>query len=288
MHPGLLTIVPTRGRPESVPRLAKAWRDTDAPADAELLLAVDDDDPALTDYLDAVRAEGSPAWLRIETYGEWQPMVPKLNAAAADNANSYTALGYAGDDHVPRTAGWAAAYRRELAILGVGIVYGDDAPDGVGDVGDDRQASRTDGPGAGRTPLLQRLDQASRGGRGMPAVPAVCADRAHAPRRRESRHGRRVRSREQPGAVRPRRPDVREVEEVRSAERRGRRACPARGGGGCPLASSTGDDAGRFPFAGVRRTHTVVSGPRREAARRTRTPCRVRPAAATMPATCVP
>lgn len=125
MHPGLLTIVPTRGRPESVPRLVEAWRATGAPADAELLLAVDDDDPTLPGYYDAIAAEDAP-WLRIETYGDWQPMVPKLNAAAADNANSYTALGFAGDDHVPRTEGWAGTYLRELDILRVGIVYGDD------------------------------------------------------------------------------------------------------------------------------------------------------------------
>lgn len=122
----LLTIVPTRGRPGSVARLAQAWRATGAPDNgAHLLLAADDDDPHLPGYAAAVAAEGAD-WLRLETYGSWQPMVPKLNAAAVRHSNSYTALGFAGDDHVPRTLGWVAAYRGALASLGIGIVYGDD------------------------------------------------------------------------------------------------------------------------------------------------------------------
>ena len=123
----LLTIVPTRGRPASVARLAQAWRTTGAPEHADLLLAADDDDPHLPAYRAAVEAEGEP-WLRLETCGAWRPMVPKLNAVAVHHANSpaYTALGFAGDDHVPRTPGWAAAYLAELARLRVGIVHADD------------------------------------------------------------------------------------------------------------------------------------------------------------------
>lgn len=126
MPPDLLTIVPTRGRPESVARLAKAWRDTAASLHADLLLAADDDDPTLPGYTAAVAAEGAPDWLRLETFGQWQPMVPKLNAAAVANADRYDALGFAGDDHLPRTAGWVVTYVRELNRMGIGIVYGDD------------------------------------------------------------------------------------------------------------------------------------------------------------------
>lgn len=121
----LLTIVPTRGRPTSVPRLAQAWRDTGAHVHADLLLALDLDDPELHHYLAAVDAEGA-AWLTAEVYGPWQPMVTKLNTAANAHATTYPNLGFAGDDHVPRTPGWAQLYTAELARLGVGIVYGDD------------------------------------------------------------------------------------------------------------------------------------------------------------------
>lgn len=125
-YPALLTIVPTRGRPESVPRLIKAWEDTSAYVIADLLLAADDDDPALPGYRAAVDEARNPDWLRLETFGDWQPMVPKLNAAAAANADRYDALGFAGDDHVPRTEGWAGRYVQELARMRIGIVYGDD------------------------------------------------------------------------------------------------------------------------------------------------------------------
>lgn len=121
----LLVIVPTRGRPASVARIARAWADTGAPAHADLLLAVDDDDPHLPEYLTAVDEVGV-SWLRAQQCGKWRPMVPKLNAAAVSNAPRYAAVGFAGDDHIPRTPGWAGMYLQELRRLRVGIVYGDD------------------------------------------------------------------------------------------------------------------------------------------------------------------
>lgn len=123
--PELLTIVPSRGRPAAVTRLAQAWQTTHAHTDADLLLALDTDDPALPEYLTAVAEVGVP-WLQAEMYGPWQPMVPKLNLAAKIHSNSYTALGFAGDDHLPRTPGWARLYLEELTRLRIGIVYSND------------------------------------------------------------------------------------------------------------------------------------------------------------------
>lgn len=128
----LIVIVPTRSRPENVSRVVEAWRVTGAFVDrAELHFAVDGDDPAYPRYveqLDAVRA-WLPDWehkITWSVHGTWRPLVPKLNAAAADLALfSPFALGFAGDDHVPRTPHWVRAYVDALRA-GAGIVYGDD------------------------------------------------------------------------------------------------------------------------------------------------------------------
>jgi hypothetical protein len=127
--PRLLIIVPTRARPHHVGRIIQAWEETGAPECADLLLAVDNDDPTLRAYDDAVtealEENRDRSWLDIAAMGPWQPMVSKLNAAAIANANSYTALGFAGDDHLPRTPGWARRYL-EVLSRGIGIVHGDD------------------------------------------------------------------------------------------------------------------------------------------------------------------
>jgi len=53
-------------------------------------------------------------------------MVAKLDAVAASVASDYFALGFMGDDHLPRTNGWAQRYVDALRELGTGIVYGND------------------------------------------------------------------------------------------------------------------------------------------------------------------
>jgi hypothetical protein len=125
----LLVIVPSRGRPESLGRVAEAWRATGALDDgARLMFAVDDDDPMLPRYRGAwVMAP----WVHLMAFGPWQPMVSKLNAVAgAVAAEGYFAVGFAGDDHLPRTPGWVGAYLGALRELGTGIVYGDDGIQG--------------------------------------------------------------------------------------------------------------------------------------------------------------
>jgi hypothetical protein len=117
----LLMIVPSRSRPGNVARLLQAWADTGAWDDADLLIAVDADDPALPGYL----ALG-PSWARLTVADMWRPMVHKLELAAADHAGSYFALGFMGDDHLPSTPGWARRYLDALREAGTGIVYARD------------------------------------------------------------------------------------------------------------------------------------------------------------------
>jgi hypothetical protein len=134
MTPELVVVVPTRSRPFHVKRVVEAWRSTDAFADgAELHFAIDGDDPAYDAYveqLDAVR-DWSPAARREVTWSmraAWAPLVPKLNAAAVSLLAPFPApyaLGFAGDDHLPRTRGWVRRYLDALRA-GAGIVYCDD------------------------------------------------------------------------------------------------------------------------------------------------------------------
>lgn len=133
----LLVIVPSRGRPESLERVAAAWYATGAFADgAALVFAVDDDDPTWSGYRAALdrlaEADPGPTAINLMHAGAWRPMVAKLNAAAANFAGQgHFALAFAGDDHLPRTPGWAKRYLDELRTLGTGIVYGDDLVQGA-------------------------------------------------------------------------------------------------------------------------------------------------------------
>src|SRR5690606_30461579 len=88
---------------------------------AGLLVAADDDDPALRGYREVCGDRG------IElTVGPRIRMVPTLNKAAVERAPHHFALGFLGDDHRPRTLGWDAHYLAALRTLGTGWVYGND------------------------------------------------------------------------------------------------------------------------------------------------------------------
>lgn len=111
----LIMLCPSRGRPGNITELRAAWDEvTD---NAELLVAVDDDDPKLPEYGDA-RVLSSPRRLG-----------PILNALAAEAASGYDAVGFLGDDHRPRTPGWDTQL---LAALDgrPGVAYGNDLHQG--------------------------------------------------------------------------------------------------------------------------------------------------------------
>jgi hypothetical protein len=132
---GLLVVVPSRTRPAAVARVVQAWQETGAFGDgAALHWVVDADDPDLPGYVEALAAAadgGAAVTWRVAPL--WEPLVPKLNTAAyaAARAGDWEALGFAGDDHLPRTRGWAAEYLAALRTLGTGIVYGDDGYQGA-------------------------------------------------------------------------------------------------------------------------------------------------------------
>lgn len=115
----LLVIVPSRSRSTNVARLLQAWTDTAAWGVADLLVAIDADDPTRPGY----QALDLPSGARLTVAATWRPMVHKLDLAAVQESSSYFALGFMGDDHVPTSAGWADRYLDTLRGLGTGIVY---------------------------------------------------------------------------------------------------------------------------------------------------------------------
>ena len=138
--PGLVIIIPTRGRPESIGRTVDAWHGTDAFEVAGIRWALNESDPAFPSYLaelDKLRLQGLD-WPSVGAlpYPDMR-MVPRLNRAATDlleREPAIRALGFQGDDHLPRTTGWAHDYLATLDemtdTLGAGMVHSDDGAHG--------------------------------------------------------------------------------------------------------------------------------------------------------------
>jgi hypothetical protein len=127
MTDDLLVLVPSRGRPQSVQRMVDAWDATDAWDHARLVYVVDADDPTLDSYFQPVTTDRG--LVQLVTLDKWLPLVPKLNqvatAALRMDPDGF-AIAYFGDDHLPRTVGWAKRYLDALRALGSGFVYCDD------------------------------------------------------------------------------------------------------------------------------------------------------------------
>ena len=144
----LVVIVPSRGRPGAVKPLIEAFGDTVTDNATCLMFALDADDAALPDYLEAldphmIHADGMYMSLgdpevAVNIGDEPGSMVVALNWAARCLArlpdDQYDeidgeapfAIGFMGDDHRPRTKGWDEAYLDALHEMGTGIVYGND------------------------------------------------------------------------------------------------------------------------------------------------------------------
>lgn len=127
--PDLAIIVPTRSRPGNIERVISAWDFTNAWDHAGLVIVVDEDDPHYQAYVDLIDPAVCP--IRLFSVPVWMPMVHKLDLAARELAELYWAVGFAGDDHLPQTIGWAERYLAVLRELGTGMVYGDDGYQGA-------------------------------------------------------------------------------------------------------------------------------------------------------------
>lgn len=120
----LTVLVPTRGRPDNLRRLHGAFVETcDRPT--TLVALVDLDDQALPGYQQFADGQRDDPFFRLET-GPRLRLGPTLDAAAVKWAGRSEAIGFMGDDHVPRTVGWDGRYLDALTALGTGVVYGND------------------------------------------------------------------------------------------------------------------------------------------------------------------
>lgn len=115
----ILVIVPTRGRPENIVRLDKAFLDTQV--DIEVMYCVDDDDPSLADYV----RTGIPL-----VTGPRKRLVGTLNDVAKRFADDYDIVGFLGDDVVPKTHKWDDIIRANFKTNMV--AYGNDGWQGEG------------------------------------------------------------------------------------------------------------------------------------------------------------
>lgn len=128
--PDLVVLVPSRGRPAAAAELVQAFAATST-ADSRLVFVLDDDDPTLPAYHEALAAlvplpAGHTTYI-MSAPNEPGTMVAALNkAAVAAGGSDWFAIGFMGDDHRPRTSGWDAAYLEALHELGTGIAYGND------------------------------------------------------------------------------------------------------------------------------------------------------------------
>lgn len=116
----LAVIVPTRGRPENIVDLDVALLETTDPADLRLYLAVDADDTEIHAYRAVAEAIDATVLVGESSGG----MTAALNRVAVRVAAFHPAVAFLGDDHRPRTPGWA---RRFLEALDPpAFVYGND------------------------------------------------------------------------------------------------------------------------------------------------------------------
>lgn len=120
----LTILVPTRGRPGNLARLWQAFLDT-CEYETRLVALVDNDDPELPGYQRVADEHRDHPMFRMGI-GPRLRLGPTLNVAAPKWAARSDAVGFLGDDHLPRTAGWDGRYLEELERLGTGIVYGND------------------------------------------------------------------------------------------------------------------------------------------------------------------
>lgn len=120
MPSNLLVIVPSRGRPHNIADLYVAWSET-THRHASLLVAVDDDDPALPEYRRVCDLTG----IELEV-GPRLRLTGTLNKVAVARAPHYRAVAFMGDDHRPRTVGWDTHLMNTLNQLGTGVAYGND------------------------------------------------------------------------------------------------------------------------------------------------------------------
>ena len=123
----IVYLVPSRGRPANAVELVAAWDATlSAVPAANLVIVLDDDDPALDGYADAFNHGTTvPEWCEV-IIGPRYRLGPTLNRLAPVFAAGRTAVGFMGDDHRPRTLRWDERLDELHNATPLAVVYGND------------------------------------------------------------------------------------------------------------------------------------------------------------------
>lgn len=116
---GLLTLVPTRNRVENAVELLDVFYETTVLDDSGILFIVGTEDPRLEEYRSRIPAN------HLFVFPD-RGLVKALNYVAPRYVHEYSAIGFMGDDHRPRTTGWDQRYLDALRSIGAGYVYGND------------------------------------------------------------------------------------------------------------------------------------------------------------------
>ncbi len=118
---GLAVIVPSRGRPNNIRRLAEAFARTESDSHPRLIVCIDEDDPERYGYVSQADQLVIRGRMRL---------VPWINHQSAEilvEEDPPSIIGFMGDDHLPRTPGWPEKIEAAMeAMGGTGIVYGND------------------------------------------------------------------------------------------------------------------------------------------------------------------
>lgn len=118
----LTIICPTYGRARNARRLALAFAET-CTADTRLVFACNENDPELSRYYTVLNGIGSVITVEQGRRGMCDALA---SAYELLEVSLGFAVGFMGDDHLPRTVGWDQAYIDALVELGTGFVYGAD------------------------------------------------------------------------------------------------------------------------------------------------------------------
>lgn len=115
----LTVYVPTKGRPDNAKRLQDAFYRTTR-LTSRVVFILSDSDPDIHRYTDLEET--------ITVSPQKPGFVDPLNLGyLVDRRRVYSyALGFMGDDHLPRTPGWDEIFVSELLSMKSGFVYGDD------------------------------------------------------------------------------------------------------------------------------------------------------------------
>lgn len=128
-------LVPSRGRPDNLKRLATAFLETCRDS-TYLIPIIDLDDPYVDEYAQMVD-DHDYQWMVTWVIEPHEPgIVIPLNEVSKRLDDPKLGLypdvvGFMGDDHIPQTVGWDTIIQTELSQMKVGVVYGDDLLQGA-------------------------------------------------------------------------------------------------------------------------------------------------------------